>query len=333
MINSGILYTHAYSSDFVTKAFNHEIIQRFDIDHPPQIKVSIEINMIETFKNVLDFITQDVSFSAVQFAEPGSFIVQNKNNLLIHGKIEDDHPFQKVNRLCAVNLSGTYEAVERTYQRLYDYDQNNKKTIVHWWFKTKDDINSVPFLLSKKNPVKSEFYPWIGDIDDFLKRFDESSSNILILLGDPGTGKTSFIRNLITSTNQHCFTTYDEEVMNNDQIYIKFLSNDDAKYLVLEDSDLLLTERLHTGNRVMSKMLNAADGLVSFKNKKIIFTANIRDKNAIDEALMRPGRCFDIIEFRSLTGDGAETAAGAAGIDFQRKTGQRYSLAEIFNKP
>jgi SpoVK/Ycf46/Vps4 family AAA+-type ATPase len=214
-------------------------------------------------------------------------------------------------------LNGSYDAVEQTYNRLNDYNINNKKTLLYWCFKSKDNIEFVKFPLTTNSPIRSEFYPWLGkeNVNDYIDRFENSNSNILILLGEPGTGKTSFIRHLITRTNQHCFTTYDEEVMQQDQLYVKFLS-EDVRYLILEDADLLLTDRINTGNRVMSKMLNAADGLVSFNDKKIIFTANIRDKAKIDEALVRKGRCFDVVEFEAMSPEQTVNAAKAAGLDF-----------------
>ena len=153
----------------------------------------------------------------------------------------------------------------------------------------------------------------------------------MILLGEPGTGKTSFIRNMLNKTNDDCYTTYDEEVMGSDEIYIRFVEDLDVGFLVLEDSDLLLTDRIHDRNRVMSKILNASDGLVSFAGKKMIFTANIVNTDKIDEALLRPGRCFDVLKFRPLSQAEAANAAIASGKILTGKT-DSYTLAEIFNK-
>ena len=43
-----------------------------------------------------------------------------------------------------------------------------------------------------------------------------------------------------------------------------------------------------------------ADGVVRAQNRKIIFTTNLPNIGSIDDALLRPGRCFATVQMRPL---------------------------------
>jgi ATP-dependent 26S proteasome regulatory subunit len=48
---------------------------------------------------------------------------------------------------------------------------------------------------------------------------------------------------------------------------------------------------------MMHRFLNVGDGLVTTKGKKLIFSTNLPSIRDVDSALVRPGRCFDILNF------------------------------------
>jgi ATP-dependent 26S proteasome regulatory subunit len=73
-----------------------------------------------------------------------------------------------------------------------------------------------------------------------------------------------------------------------------------------------------------------SDGLIKFPSKKVIFTTNLDDFKKVDEALLRPGRCFGMIKCRPLTYDEAEAAAKVAGLRVPEKK-RDYTIAELFN--
>jgi hypothetical protein len=76
--------------------------------------------------------------------------------------------------------------------------------------------------------------------------------------------------------------------------------------IVIEDSDLLISKR-EDHNSLMAQLLNELDGISSSNGRKIIFTTNKMNLQHVDEALLRPGRCFDKIFFHNLSP--AEAAA------------------------
>jgi ATP-dependent 26S proteasome regulatory subunit len=124
--------------------------------------------------------------------------------------------------------------------------------------------------------------------------------------------------------------TFDEQILQMDDFFINFLMNDEQDILVIEDADLLITSREDHGNKLMSRILNISDGLIKHSSKKIVFSANLTKYDSIDQALMRPGRCHDVLDFRKLTADEAKNLAAVAGISHKLQEREEYTLAEIF---
>jgi SpoVK/Ycf46/Vps4 family AAA+-type ATPase len=125
--------------------------------------------------------------------------------------------------------------------------------------------------------------------------------------------------------------TYDSHLLDSDGFFASFLTREDANLLIIEDADDLLQARSE-GNKLVEKLLNASDGMVSFSHKKLIFSTNLPNINMIDPALIRPGRCFDILEFRRLNQEEANVVAqNYYGDAAPKLEGKDFSLAEITN--
>jgi hypothetical protein len=157
----------------------------------------------------------------------------------------------------------------------------------------------------------------------------ESSANILLLIGPPGTGKTTFIRGLLAHRNCSAIVTYDAAILEQDGFFARFIESDD-NVMVLEDSDAFLKSR-SDGNTMMHRFLNVGDGLVTTKGKKMIFSTNLPSIRDIDSALVRPGRCFDIVTFDNLSYGDAEKLARRLGVVLP-EIKDTYSIAEVFNQ-
>jgi ATP-dependent 26S proteasome regulatory subunit len=82
---------------------------------------------------------------------------------------------------------------------------------------------------------------------------------------------------------------------------------------------------------MMHRFLNVGDGLVTTKGKKMIFSTNLPSIRDIDSALVRPGRCFDIVTFENLTQEEAELLAKRLEVKLDG-TQDKWSIAEVFNK-
>lgn len=103
--------------------------------------------------------------------------------------------------------------------------------------------------------------------------------------------------------------------------------------IVIEDADALIAPR-NQGNMQMADLLNETDGIGSNHTRKLLFTTNLTNTKSIDEALMRPGRCYAVVNCRLLTPEEAVAARKAAGLpDFAEYPTQDISLAEALRKP
>lgn len=228
-----------------------------------------------------------------------------------------------------INFDIFGEIVTLVKQKNLVFERPEKdKRITYWHVTDKNELVGHDFAIEQNNTFYPESYPWIPDPYAFMEEFKQSSAKVLILLGPPGTGKTSFIKEMLVHNQWSSMCAYDEEVMEKDTLFINFLTNHND-VMILEDADTLLEGRLNKGNKAMSKLLNVSDGLVSGSNKKFIFTANIQNMNDIDEALVRPGRCFDIVEFRNLKGAEVDKFLAAAGIEYEAES--ELSISEAFN--
>jgi hypothetical protein len=204
---------------------------------------------------------------------------------------------------------------------------------IEWIYSS--DGNSVNVPLNRDRLPVDEMYPFLNGekLTDYYDRFMESSANILLLIGPPGTGKTTFIRGLLSHTESSAMVTYDAAILEKDYLFARFIE-DDTSVMVLEDSDAFLKSR-SDGNTMMHRFLNVGDGLVTTKGKKMIFSTNLPSIRDIDSALVRPGRCFDIVTFDNLTLPQAQTLEDKLNVPLpvkpRGKETEKYSIAEVFH--
>ena len=203
---------------------------------------------------------------------------------------------------------------------------------VTWLWMEDNRVNRKTVVLDAPKPIHSEFYPWIkGGIDQYFAGFLAADAAIMFMLGAAGTGKTSLIRHFIHHNRIGAMVTYEDLLLATDAMFVEFLTSQHTNLLVIEDADLMLGSREHEGNKLVARFLNISDGLVNFKRKKIIFTTNLNDFNNIDQALVRPGRCFDAPIFRPLTHTESIAAAKVARLPIPL-TQESRTLAQLFNQ-
>lgn len=220
-------------------------------------------------------------------------------------------------------------------EAVISHNRKEPSTFVKWLFQVEHGTGSKVVKIKKNWEIFSEFYPEIQcELPEYYDKFNNSESQILILFGPPGTGKTSFIRDYLCTSFLNAIVTHDLEVLKSDQMYIDFLTDPTYDVLVIEDADELLTANRAENNKIISKLLNVSDGLVKLPSKKLIFTTNLAQASHIDEAITRPGRCFDVVNFNDLTRSQAKIAAekiGLSEVEVEGLHGDRLSLASLFN--
>lgn len=187
-------------------------------------------------------------------------------------------------------------------------------------------------LKLKIPPTIKGAYPWLkGPVSDYTKEFLSSPECVLVLQGFPGTGKTTFLKEMIAASGSSAMITYDTNLLYSDGFFAGFMASEEHNLLVVEDADREMASR-EDGNAVMDKFLNVSDGLVSRPNKKIIFTTNLRSLSGIDSALLREGRCFEVLDFRLLTHpEACQVFQEVHKEESQLSEVRDYSLSEVIN--
>lgn len=182
---------------------------------------------------------------------------------------------------------------------------------------------------------RNSFYPFLGEgvegeevtLESYIHDYLADSAPVLILIGAPGTGKSTFTRTLAHTSKLKTVICTDEGAVESGAV-LSYVSRNSAGLLILEDVDNLLKSR-EAGNNFMSALLNESEGVCE-NEIKIVITTNLTNIDKVDSALIRQGRTFDIVDFRNLTRDEAKVVADEEGLDISALDGSSIPLADVF---
>lgn len=176
-----------------------------------------------------------------------------------------------------------------------------------------------------------------------LERFSSDSKGLVLFHGDPGTGKTYYIRNLIrdlVKIGKHVIyfppNMVSHMVSPEIMTFLASVAMDMAEegkscVLLLEDAEhLLVTRGVDGRSDGITNLLNVTDGLLNdMLNIQVIATFNTALKN-IDSALLRPERLIARKEFKKLKIKDAQKLVDILGVQTEIK--EDVTLAEIYSR-
>jgi len=199
---------------------------------------------------------------------------------------------------------------------------------------TGNGVETEPMRISKpKLNIEDNYNDDFKDVHQtIIKRLSKQNDKGLVVLhGKPGTGKTSYIRYLISSVKKGViFLPPNMARALTDPDLISLLIKNSNSIFVIEDAENIVIDREKDGNSPVSALLNISDGLLSdCLNIQIICSFNT-DLSKVDNALLRKGRLIAKYEFKELEVSKAQALSDKLG--FASKFNSSRTLTDIYNQ-
>ena len=256
-----------------------------------------------------------------------------------------------------LNKSNIYARFERSVTESYILFDNSKmdelekfvESILEFYIAPEGEQNSIWRICSSPSgyylekgkvkafsnfDIKKLYNDGFEEEDKAICKFMEQDdkSGLVILHGEKGTGKTSYIKHLVSKYPNRKFVYVPASMISllGDPSFGSFLITLSNHVVILEDCENAIRDRKQTGSAAsVSLLLNMTDGLLSDDlGVKFICTFNEDMKN-IDDALLRQGRLVSKYEFKPLSIEKANAILSELG--YEASLTKPLSLAEIFH--
>lgn len=248
-----------------------------------------------------------------------------KNNIMIYLN----------NSSIEILFSSDLEVEAEQFQNRMLVFQKKKKKTTEIKLITQNDSGLTTTEIELKKPKLNFGLHYNDDFKEvhqnILKNIRKQNTKGLYLLhGEPGTGKSTYIKHLIHQQTKEVIFLSPRIAGNlEDFALTEFLIDRKNCVLVIEDAESLVVSRDNRQNSGLSFLLNLTDGLLGESlGIQIIATFNTDVRN-IDKALLRKGRLSAIYEFKKLSVSKTNVLLEKLGKDVCVNT--EMSLADIFN--
>lgn len=278
------------------------------------------------------WMTEDDKDSTLSSDYPYEYLLKSeRHNLVVWISLENN--YLDVDFLYDAADVAAEEWVLSTNHKLRTSLGEKKSPTFRILSKVKDNFRTKEVKLERfdfdVNKTYNDDFVEVNDI--ILNSLNENRAGLILLHGKPGTGKTSYIKNLINSHIDKTFIFIQNEFVSEllDPAFISFLLKHRDSVLIIEDAEKVITTREQSNeNSVVSTILQLTDGLFSdYLNVKIICTFNTSIEK-VDSALLRKGRMIAYYDFQPLTLE--KTNLLLESIDAE-PADKGLTLAEIYN--
>lgn len=162
-----------------------------------------------------------------------------------------------------------------------------------------------------------------------LDKLNARKSSLLMLHGDAGSGKSTYIKYLTTVCDREfIFIPVNLASQLGSPEFISLLMAKKEAVLILEDAEQAVQPRGSGDSSAVATLLNLSDGILgSLLNITVVVTYNA-DRQDIDKALLRKGRLMFDYHFGPLSADDANRLAASLNKDL--KTTAPMTIADVY---
>lgn len=252
---------------------------------------------------------------------------RNKKDWIdIHAKTLDKDLVRKIKEIC--NEYVTQKTIGRAYVFITDGSGPALKQISGTAGIDLEYENYTPKVIEDYNHI-------INDLQS-----SDPCGRIIIIDGEPGTGKTFLVRGITNSVKNAIFILVPPDMIAsiaNPQFIPVLMEHHKAGQsiiFIIEDADTCLVKRGSDNINAISSLLNLGDGILGgLFNIKIVATTNAK-KLELDPAIMRKGRCCRYMEVDALSAEQAKKVFKRIVKNKNRELdghAKNYTLGDIYN--